>query len=150
MNEIIYDPKTGIFFKKGKVFGSLHSGGYLHFRFNGKNELAHRVAWFFVHGSWPEGWIDHINGDKKDNRIDNLRLATPSQNRMNSAPIKAGKQKGVYKKGNKFRSCIRVDKKSVWSPCFETEEEARLWYETNAKKQYGIFYKEHNLEKEYG
>lgn len=59
------------------------SGGYLHGTIFGKNVLAHRVAWALHYGQWPQGHIDHINGDIADNRIENLRIVTVRQNARN-------------------------------------------------------------------
>ena len=88
-----YEPNTGIFTwlkhrggktKKGSIAGSLHKCGYMVIRINVKHYYAHRVAWIYVHGSIPEHvLIDHINGKRNDNRIENLRLATYQQNNEN-------------------------------------------------------------------
>lgn len=67
----------------GTVAGSTHSGGYVQVVVNKKKLFAHRIAWVFISGSWPTDEIDHINGDKSDNRKDNLRAATHSENGRN-------------------------------------------------------------------
>ena len=69
--------------KVGDVAGNKNGKGYLRFQFQGKFYQAHRVAWLLYYGQYPSQWIDHINGDPTDNRICNLRQATPSQNALN-------------------------------------------------------------------
>jgi hypothetical protein len=68
--------------KIGDVVGSLHGDNYLTVSINSKNILLHRVIYFYHYGHCPE-FLDHINGNFKDNRIENLRPATRSQNMMN-------------------------------------------------------------------
>ena len=93
-----YDPTDGTFvwkdrgrsarFKKsmvGKVAGSKHSSGYLAISLYGQKYLAHHIAWVHFYGSWPDQFIDHANLDKHDNRIQNLRLATPGENSANAS-----------------------------------------------------------------
>lgn len=86
-----YFPDTGIFRWRasrqrvlvGGVAGSIDSKGYLRIGVEGKVYAAHRLAWLYVHGVWPSDQIDHINRDKIDNRIANLREATPTENNRN-------------------------------------------------------------------
>ena len=101
-----YDPNTGIFtnkIKRGKVLpgsmaGSKHNAGYLTIRIHGKAYLSHRLAWLYMYGVWPEKTIDHINGDKADNRIVNLREATNEENNRNKNAYTNNTSgfKGVY------------------------------------------------------
>lgn len=92
---IAYDPETGVFTRKvkrdfnpksvlGKPLGTPYSNGYIGFRVLSRKYLAHRLAWFYVHGVWPVEDIDHVNGNRADNRISNLREATRSQNMANT------------------------------------------------------------------
>lgn len=87
-----YNPETGIFVwrfrpnvsaRAGKIAGCVSINGYIKVNSGSKTYFAHRLAWLYVHGVWPKEYIDHINGDKADNRIDNLREATPAQNCQN-------------------------------------------------------------------
>ena len=92
-----YDPGTGVFKWKwrddvrknentrwtGKVAGCVGSDGYLEIGINYRLYYAHRLAWLYVHGEWPPEQIDHIDGDRPNNRIDNLRLATRQENNRN-------------------------------------------------------------------
>lgn len=81
--EIVVHPQTGTIDKIFRDIGS-PCNGYKHVRIGTKWEYVHRLVWEHVHGPIPKGMhIDHINGDKSDNRIENLRLATPSQNAQN-------------------------------------------------------------------
>lgn len=60
-----------------------HSAGYFRAKIDGRNYLAHRVGWLLIHGEWPSHEIDHINGNRADNRIANLRPATKIENMHN-------------------------------------------------------------------
>jgi hypothetical protein len=142
-----YDEKTGIFtrliarnqFKIGEIAGGLDvSTGYIRLRIAGKSYRAHRLAWLYTHGSWPIKYIDHINGDKTDNSILNLRDVTPSGNRQNQrVASKTNKTTGligisVYSIG-RYRAQISVYGKNKHLGLFDTPEEAHQAY-LNAKR----------------
>ena len=87
-----YDPNTGIFkwkvgarnsIKVGAIAGCKDSAGYFRIRINGKDYKAHRLAWLYMEGYWPEPEIDHINGVRHDNRWKNLRMVSPVCNGQN-------------------------------------------------------------------
>ncbi len=93
-----YNPDTGQFFwlkrvhtrmKAGDEACSTNADGYRYITFNGKRHKASRLAWWFVHNEVPNV-IDHINHDRGDDRISNLRNVTYSQNRMNLTGNKYG------------------------------------------------------------
>ena len=69
--------------KAGSVVGSLSSSGYLVVTVDGIRLLAHRVAFAIANGEWPHGQIDHIDGNRTNNRLSNLRDVTPSENNQN-------------------------------------------------------------------
>jgi hypothetical protein len=133
-----YEPHTGHIYwiesGKGKVkkkpAGTKISTGYVGILINGKRYLAHRIAWALYHGAWPDDQIDHINGDKKDNRIANLREATNSQNGKNYGFNRANTSgvKGVSwcKYTNKWRAAIKVNKTRKCLGRYETKEQAAI------------------------
>jgi hypothetical protein len=86
-----YNPDTGVItwattsrhVNAGDVAGYVCPRGYRYISVGGKKQSAHRLAWFLSYGVWPEDQVDHINGDKTDNRLVNLRSATKAQNNRN-------------------------------------------------------------------
>jgi hypothetical protein len=79
-----YDPLTGaVRNPRGKIVGTNDKEGYLVISVLGKSLYLHRVIWFLQTGEWPSCGIDHINRNKHDNRWENLRLATVSENGLN-------------------------------------------------------------------
>lgn len=148
-----YDLKTGIFVWKvktktsnlGDVAGNANWRGYVSIWIAGKQYYAHRLAWAFCNGSWPIGDIDHINEDKSDNRISNLRVASRSENMFNRSCNKnnTSGMKGVVfcKATNRWRAQMMVNKKSVNIGRFKTKEAAANAYMLKAKEIMGEFAK---------
>ena len=105
-SELRYDPETGHFYslrntsrrKIGDVAGFVEMDGYRSINVLSMRFYAHRLAWFYVHHEWPRSILDHINGDRDDNRIGNLRLSNPSLNAANSKLTRKNTSglKGVY------------------------------------------------------
>lgn len=84
-----YNPATGDFCKAGKPVGYITGPGYVYLSIDGKSRLAHRLAWLYVHGEFPKHQIDHINGVRTDNRIDNLRDVAPRVNNENRRRVRS-------------------------------------------------------------
>lgn len=90
---ISYNPKTGDFrwiksrgkVKAGSVAGTMHQNGYIRIKFNGVFLFAHRLAWFYTYGVFPSGVIDHMDGNKTNNKIQNLRDVSHAENNQNRA-----------------------------------------------------------------
>ena len=96
---------------------------------NGKKHLLHRVIWFLHHNEVPE-FLDHIDGNSLNNKIENLRPATKAQNAMNRK-VRADSLtgvKGIMKKGKKFGASIYLNNKPVYLGTFETAELAKAAY----------------------
>jgi hypothetical protein len=136
-----YNPETGIFtWKKsryknriGTVAGCFSSEKYWRITIDKKEYLAHRLAWIYVHNEHPLHEIDHINGTKDDNRICNLRCATPQENQQN---IKKANSKntsgfaGVHwcKTYKKWVAAIRINKVKKQLGRFDSAQEAYKVY----------------------
>lgn len=125
----------------GKEAGTVDNNGYLMIRIDGLKHKAHRLAWLYVYGEHPAGEIDHINGEKSDNRICNLRLASNPQNQANRRR-NAGKPtpKGVrvLPSGN-FNARIRVRGGLINLGVYKAADEASNAYLAAAKHHYGQF-----------
>ena len=120
--------------KVGAPAGYLRPDGYrrVGFRFNGKRFrfYAHIVAWFMHYGEWPLKEMDHINGDRDDNRVCNLRQVTHRENLMNRVINRAGRLPGccLEKRSGKWRARIQFDDKRRHIGLFDTEREANAAY----------------------
>jgi hypothetical protein len=139
-----YDVETGAICRCGSSMpaGCVKRTGYRYVGILGGAFAAHRLAWALFHGADPSGEIDHINGDKDDNRIANLRLADRSQNNRNSRRAR-GKQypKGVWreKDSGRFRAQIRHSGRQHYLGAFDSPEEAHAAYRDAAEKFHGEF-----------
>lgn len=136
-----YDSASGIFTwlvggrpncKIGGRAGSVQNTKYRAISINCQSYLEHRLAWLYVHGEWPKHTIDHINGDRADNRLDNLRAATRSQNQHNRAKDKRNTSghKGVHwsSQHQKWRARICVNRKTKCLGVFDDVQAAAQAY----------------------
>lgn len=137
--DLAYDTETGVFtyvrspsFRpfNGRVAGSKMTHGYIEICVQGKRYTAHRLAWFYVHGVWPKGTIDHVNGNRADNRLSNLRDVPQRVNAGNSSKHRSGKLVGTEFVGDKnpWRARMKVNGKSILIGRFQTEAEAHEAY----------------------
>lgn len=146
-----YDPLSGHFThllnrgsraRAGSQAGHLDKrSGYCRLKIDGVAYEAHRLAWLYMTGNWPY-MVDHISGDRSDNRWCNLREVDAYQNMMNR---KVSKNNIVGVKGvsptlsGRYVACIRVRKKPIHLGTFDTVEEASKAYQDAAKKYFGEY-----------
>lgn len=145
-----YDPGTGLFVWKprarkwcksqrsfaafkvtnegNRAFTSKNSDGYFTGAFLGLPVKAHQIAWAHHYGEWPESWIDHINGDRSDNRISNLRLvdgAGNARNRKRAANNTSGVTGvGWQRRIQKWTAQIKVDGRPIHLGVFASKQDA--------------------------
>lgn len=125
----------------GEKAGYIHKHGYRIISFYGKQYKAHRLMFLYHHGYIPE-FIDHINGDRADNRIENLREVTRSENQYNkSAQRNRSGYRGVtwHQKSNKWAVRVMKDGKSRSFGYFDDLEFAGFVAEEARRKLYGEF-----------
>lgn len=148
-----YEPETGHFYwirkparflSAGDRAGSINGHGYRQIGFRRENFQEHRLAWFFVHGVWPDAQVDHRDLDRTNNAIANLRLASASQNRANSASRSARKSsplKGVtlHRDTGKFQAQIFVLGRHIHLGLHDTAESAHAAYCKAAVEHFGEF-----------
>lgn len=146
-----YSPETGIFtrlvarsnrVKVGETVGRKNDQGYLTVNIDGFHYRLHRLAWFYVTGRWPVGDIDHINGDRSDNRWKNLREATRSQNmaNMNGGKGRSGIKGVAWNSARKlWQAQIVVNGKCIYLGLFSGKEDAAAARREAAFKHHGSF-----------
>jgi hypothetical protein len=141
-SKLNYNPETGLFtwakkgraIVKGGIAGSKTVEGYWQIKLGYSVYRAHRLAWYIVNSAWPENEIDHINGDRSDNRIDNLRVvdrAGNSQNRRKA--MKNNFSSGLlgvswHKQHKKWKAAIMVNKKNRFLGYFDDANKAHAVY----------------------
>ena len=137
-----YDVDAGIFTRLirstnsvqiGDVAGSINSNGYHKIRVDGVEEFSHHLAWLYVYNVWPKDQIDHIDGNRANNRLVNLREATQSQNLQNQRKAQSDNKSGLLgaywnKKAKTWFSQIKVNGKSISLGCYDSKEDAHRAY----------------------
>lgn len=149
---IHYEPETGVFTRKVRLAQRHRAGdradteitsprmlGYRRVSLFSQRYLAHRLAWFYTHGVWPARHIDHINGDKGDNRIGNLREADDQLNLENFRHHRVDNKVGLlgvhlHKQSGRWRARIQVHGKTIHIGMFDTPEAAHEAYKEAKRK----------------
>ncbi len=153
LHEVLhYDPETGIWtwlitLSPRSPAGNLacktkHDTGYHRISIDGHRYKAHRLAWLYMTGKWPDRQIDHENTIRHDNRWTNLRQATQQQNSANMLRKNNKlKIKGIIRSRNgaRFIARIMVDYQSIHLGTYDTQEEAAEVYRTAAEKYFGAY-----------
>lgn len=135
---VSYDPEAGIFTRLintknaragTKTHGSVRPDGYLALSVDGRQYLCHRLAWLYVYGDWPAAHTDHIDGDRANNRIVNLRAASAAENGRNRTRKQKRNSSGIrgvywFASRNKWVAQIGVDRKVFNLGYFATKEAA--------------------------
>jgi HNH endonuclease len=127
-----YDPETGLFYWKSGKPVSLHTQtrGYKQIKIFDHLCMAHRLAWLWVYGYWPTNVIDHINGKTDDNRLENLRDVTHTENLRNRTKVNKNSISGYpgvrpSANGKKWRAYVVTNGKSHY---YGTHEDPELAY----------------------
>lgn len=127
--------------QRGRPAGYPNSNGYTGLVVGGRHVVAHRLVWLMAHGTLPEA-LDHINGVRSDNRLENLRAATQAQNACNVTVVYGATPfKGVtlHKQTGKFQAQITKDRRTRYLGLFATASEAGAAYDAEAVNLFGEF-----------
>ena len=145
-----YDPDTGEFrwrrasgnnSRAGDVAGTVGNAGYRIIALHRTRYVAHRLAWAMVYDEWPPDQLDHINGDRGDNRISNLRRATNAENMRNTRRFSNNTSgfKGVSARRGRWRATITKDYRQIYLGDFDSAEKAHAAYAQAATDLFGDY-----------
>lgn len=147
-----YDPETGLVTRKvtvspmakaGDIVGTLESNGYLRVRIKYLRFYLHRVVWAIINGDLENALvIDHVDRNRLNNKLDNLRLVTRTQNGQNKKKSSANTSgfKGVIPVNGKYRAMIKEDGKRIHLGYFNTAKEAAETYDYYISSRPNSFY----------
>lgn len=150
---VSYDPATGVFrwlrarscgVKAGDIAGGkLNENGYHRFRVDGRLYVAHRLAWLYVYGQWPKGEVDHVNGERADNRIANLRDVDDTMNAQNTHGARRDNRVGLAgvgkRKTGRYYARIRTAGTLTFIGRFDTAEDAHAAYVAEKRRRHAGF-----------
>lgn len=148
-----YDPETGIFrwrvkrksygakARPGAIAGAIQRNGYRAIGIDGIRMYEHRLAFLYIKSHWPSCFVDHKDRNPANNRIDNLREATRSQNNMNSKLISTNTSgfRGVSFYKGKFVASISKNGRNCYLGRFDTADKAYAAYLKAARGLHGEF-----------
>lgn len=146
-----YDAVAGVFVWKrgvanvraGRIAGSSKGAGYVGIRIDGVSYYAHRLAFLYVEGNFPDGPVDHVNMNKRDNSFANLRKATDAQNKMNRRALSTNQLgvKGVSldTRIGKYVARIKANGRQKNLGGFSSIEAAKARYDSAANENFGSF-----------
>ncbi len=136
-----YDPETGVLTwritrgtaRAGSVAGYLSAKGYLQVGIDGRLHYGHRLAWLLAYGAWPEHLVDHVNNDRADNRLRNLRAATNAENLQNRRGPQVNSRSGYigahwHKAAGRWHAAIKANGRSRSLGYYDTAEAAHAAY----------------------
>ena len=150
-----YDPPSGLLRRRrhanrnssylplGEAVGHMENSGYLRISIDGRRYLIHKIVWLHFYGEWPKNHIDHVDGNRSNNRIANLRLATPSQNsankKTNNNNVLGCKGVKLHKQTGKYHARIYVGGVTISLGLHHKMEDAARAYANAAKIHFGEF-----------
>lgn len=152
-----YDSESGFFYWRktilmkskvplvnaGDIAGTKDQNGYIRIALKGKRHLAHRLAWFMHFGKWPNKQIDHVDRDKQNNSIANLRLATALENQRNRGFTRSNTSGFIgvsfHKRHGTWMARIKIKRQLIHLGCFKTAEEGGQAYLAARAQHFGEF-----------
>lgn len=136
---LLYENETGLLKWRNKKIktsdgyaGCFRKDGYRVIRIDSVLMYAHRIVWALFNGKYPEQFIDHINTNKRDNRIENLRDVSVATNSRNQTKARSDNHSsgylGVQRNHNGWQACITTDRKRKCLGTYKTPEDAHAAY----------------------